>query len=128
MDRHLLGHLLNQARSTVFQYRCLSIARFRSVELVVVIILDFSLAYRVLFMLWVKITVMDNSVLDIVTQMISLRSSAVSRRQVKGLTKSNAVSGTQLRGQLSVKCTLGAGMVMVNLVMEISILNFRLDF
>ena len=71
---------------------------------------------------------MDNSVLDIATQMISLRSSAVSRRQVKGLTKSNAVSGTQLRGQLSVKCTLGAGMVMVNLVMEISILNFRLDF
>ena len=71
---------------------------------------------------------MDNSVLDIATQMISLRLSAVSRRQVKGLTKSNAVSGTQLRGQLSVKCTLGAGMVMVNLVMEISILNFHLDF
>lgn len=47
---------------------------------------------------------------------------------MKGLTKSNAVSGTQLRGQLSVKCTLGAGMVMVNLVMEISILNFHLDF
>ena len=71
---------------------------------------------------------MDNSVLDIATQMISLRSSAVLRRQVKGLIKSNAVLGTQLHGQLSVKCILGVGTVMVNLVMEISTLNFHLDF
>jgi hypothetical protein len=100
MELHLHGHLLNPVRSIVFQYRCPSTARFRLAESVVVTILDFSLVYRVLYTQWVKITVMDNSVLDIAIQMIFQRLLAVSRRQERGLTKSNVALGTQLHVQL----------------------------
>ena len=79
-------------------------------------------------MLLAKITAMVN--LDSVTAilMISLKLSVASRRLVKESIRLSVGLDTQLLDLLSERFTLGAGMVMVNLVTEIMTQNFHLGY
>jgi hypothetical protein len=72
--------------------------------------------------------VMVSSVWAIDTPTIYLKLLAASKRLVKGSIQSSAASDIRLHAQLSVKFTLGVGMVRASLVTAVSTLNCHLDY